>query len=55
MYEFNEKAIPKVVYNKLKKDNRESDIKFDSGFDYFIKIKKLFPDYKKKTSLKYYF
>lgn len=53
MYEFNGKIIPKVVYNKLKKSSNIESL--SEEFDYLIKINKLFPEYKEKTSLKYYF
>jgi bifunctional polynucleotide phosphatase/kinase len=53
MYEFNKKIIPKVAYNTLKKNIDK--LKFNENFDYFIKINKLFDDYKNKTTIKYYF
>jgi bifunctional polynucleotide phosphatase/kinase len=53
MYEFNKKLIPKVAYNVIKKNCDKT--KFNEKFDVFIKINKLFDDYKNKTKLKYYF
>jgi DNA 3'-phosphatase len=53
MYEFNKKLIPKVAYNVIKKNYDKT--KFNEKFDIFIKINKLFYDYKNKTFLKYYF
>ena len=53
MYEFNKKLIPKVAYNVIKKNHDKT--KFNEKFDVFIKINKLFDDYKNKTALKYYF
>lgn len=53
MYEFDKKLVPKVAYNVLKKN--ADKLKFNEKFDTFIKINKLFDNYKEKTKLKYYF
>jgi bifunctional polynucleotide phosphatase/kinase len=52
MYNFNEKLIPKVAFNKLNK-NYDRKYNYDDDFDHVIKITKLF--YEFNIELKYFY